>query len=628
MNVVILSFLQVSFSLGHPFAGGSGTQEDPYQIATPQQLTSISSDPGLRSKHFVLTADLDLDPSEPSGQVFSRSVIAFPDSRVFSGTFDGAGHVIRNLAICSTDENCGLFERLGTYGIVCNLKLEAVNVIGYARVAGLVGTNYGTISNCHVTGTVNGYKRNAGGLVGENWGTVERCSFSGMVSFFGTAEEDFLLESHSFGGLIGTSRGLVVGCLTAVNVEGVTRAGGLVGNNSGVIKDCYSSGLVGGWDEVGGLIGFQSGTVWTSYSSCSVAVGNWADTRAGGLVGYNASLSGSSPADRTEEPSRPFQAATSSYFLSEVDGGGPDNGIGTALTYAQMQQKENFTGFDFWDDKDDGPRDHWFMPTGSPPVLVWQTDMTGLVAVPQVKGMTIDQARGLLETAGFSVSIDPQGDYDRAIPPGYVLGTSPAQFAKPAGKIALILSKGPYDWSTNPGDGTSQRPYQISTPGQLESLLDHPELYDRHFIQTADIDMAGRQYSTALIAPDTNDLAPGFQGTPFAGSFDGNGFKIIGLAIRTRARTHLGAFGFIGKDGIIIRLCLINALIIGDYLSDYMGTVAGCNSGTIESCVSVLGWVVGGPGGRSAYVGPLIGQNLGTTKDCQQLGVQLIPCYE
>ena len=51
------------------FAGGTGEPNDPYQIATAEQLTSIGSDPNLLDKHFVLVADIDLDPNLPGGRI-------------------------------------------------------------------------------------------------------------------------------------------------------------------------------------------------------------------------------------------------------------------------------------------------------------------------------------------------------------------------------------------------------------------------------------------------------------------------------------------------------------------------------------------------------------------------------
>lgn len=47
---------------GVEFAGGTGEPDDPYQIATASQLLSLGSDPNLRSRHFILVADIDMEP--------------------------------------------------------------------------------------------------------------------------------------------------------------------------------------------------------------------------------------------------------------------------------------------------------------------------------------------------------------------------------------------------------------------------------------------------------------------------------------------------------------------------------------------------------------------------------------
>jgi len=64
-----------SASYAYTFAGGTGEPNVPFQIATAEQLCSIGSDPNLLDKHYVLTADIDLDPNLPGGKVFSRRLL-------------------------------------------------------------------------------------------------------------------------------------------------------------------------------------------------------------------------------------------------------------------------------------------------------------------------------------------------------------------------------------------------------------------------------------------------------------------------------------------------------------------------------------------------------------------------
>ena len=76
------------------YAGGSGTAEDPYQIAEPNQLQALGANFLDWNKHFVLTADIDLAyfDGQDGRPVFNR--IGIDQDHPFNGTFDGQGHAI------------------------------------------------------------------------------------------------------------------------------------------------------------------------------------------------------------------------------------------------------------------------------------------------------------------------------------------------------------------------------------------------------------------------------------------------------------------------------------------------------------------------------------------------------
>ena len=91
----------VSIPAEAKYSGGSGTPEDPYQIATAEDLIALSEETNDYDKHFVLTADIDLDPNLPGRKVFEKAVIA-PDTddteywfrgTRFKGVFDDNGIV-------------------------------------------------------------------------------------------------------------------------------------------------------------------------------------------------------------------------------------------------------------------------------------------------------------------------------------------------------------------------------------------------------------------------------------------------------------------------------------------------------------------------------------------------------
>jgi len=89
------------------YSGGSGTADDPYQIATAADLIALGQTPNDYDKHFILTADVDLDPKLPGCKTFQKAVIAS-----FGGTFAGNGHTISHLTITGT--HYLVLQRYGT----------------------------------------------------------------------------------------------------------------------------------------------------------------------------------------------------------------------------------------------------------------------------------------------------------------------------------------------------------------------------------------------------------------------------------------------------------------------------------------------------------------------------------
>ena len=273
------------------FAGGTGTAEDPYQIANGAELaylaSSVNSGESYEEKNFVLTANIDLNglPWTPIANSFSDALLGGSDYRVFAGNFDGNGYTISNVSIGSEAAplEADVFGFFGaTEGKISNLNLHTVSIHGIAKVAsigavvgfagGLVGSSGGSIENCHVTGLTmdmsapsNVYAAAywVGGLVGALDGTqlINECSVSG-----GITEK---AGKGSIGGLIGElgkaakitySRSNVT-----VNVKADSRCGanvgGFIGKGNGktdaetIIRNCYATGNVTGGAYTGGFAG-------------------------------------------------------------------------------------------------------------------------------------------------------------------------------------------------------------------------------------------------------------------------------------------------------------------------------------------------------------------------------------
>lgn len=126
------------------FAGGTGTAEDPYQIANGAQLaylaSSVNSGESYEEKNFVLTANIDLSglPWTPIANSFSDALLGGSDYRVFAGNFDGNGYTISNVSIGSEAAplEADVFGFFGaTEGKISNLNLDTVSIHGIAKVA-------------------------------------------------------------------------------------------------------------------------------------------------------------------------------------------------------------------------------------------------------------------------------------------------------------------------------------------------------------------------------------------------------------------------------------------------------------------------------------------------------------
>ena len=248
LALIVLSML--STSVFAQFAGGSGTENDPWQIATADHLNNLRNYLGSvhHDKFFIQTADIDLGvPPYSEGEGWEP--IGQEDWQThFQGNYDGAGHKISGLYIDRPDENFqALFGVMR--GSVRDLELEDVNVTGGTNVGALVGEadGAGGISGCHSSGYVEGYST-VGGLVGlANYSQIIDCHSSATV----------MGQLHTGGLLGGIEGGKLLNCYSSSTVWGMENTGGLIGTvlNDADISHCHSSGEVTGEYKTGGFAG-------------------------------------------------------------------------------------------------------------------------------------------------------------------------------------------------------------------------------------------------------------------------------------------------------------------------------------------------------------------------------------
>ena len=280
------------------FAGGSGTEEDPYLISTVAHLDNVRN---YLDKHFKLTANLDL--SVYGGEEGWEPIGTGTDP--FTGYFDGDGHTISNLFIDRiTEPRIGLFGYTGDTADIRDISLEDVRVTGDFYVGGLVGWNEGVIASAWVTGDVTG-RSETGGLVGVNHGLITESWVEGTVTD---------VWGGDIGGLVAENYDRISNCHADAVVSSVSSfAGGLAGSNYGIINTSYAAGSVEGSSYVGGLVGLNSeGSIDTCYATGDAnGTEDWINyTFVGGLVGLNRGSISNSYA-REMHPARKISGAWS-----------------------------------------------------------------------------------------------------------------------------------------------------------------------------------------------------------------------------------------------------------------------------------------------------------------------------
>ena len=179
------------------FAGGGGTEENPYLIEEPEHLRNMEMFPAA---HYRLQNDVVLSAASGGSSAFSP---LFDEETMFGGVLDGNGFAIENLSIENKETfYTGLFARVGESGIVKNLTLKD---------ATLSGTNY------------------VGSIAGYALGKIINCSVSGTITYLAGNEYNVFL-----GGIAGWAENDLNGCsaqvtVTAAETEGETYAGGIAG---------------------------------------------------------------------------------------------------------------------------------------------------------------------------------------------------------------------------------------------------------------------------------------------------------------------------------------------------------------------------------------------------------------
>lgn len=264
------------------FAGGTGTEEDPYQIATADQLALMAAQinqaqlsknwdevEAATSASYVLTADIDMNDVtdfdswtqqapeylwQPIGMMYDYTL---PDGEeaetlsFFTGHFDGQGHTIRGLYIISAYYNTDASNQpyYGLFGNVVDGVVENVTVtdslyhlltpVSLHPAGGIVSHLGGRLENC--TSDVDIVAQagmGIGGVAGDlSGGELRGCTFTGSIRAEG--------KVYYAGGVVATGGGgTVAQCRAAGTLDFAQPSALTLGGVAGEVTDVVGSALL------------------------------------------------------------------------------------------------------------------------------------------------------------------------------------------------------------------------------------------------------------------------------------------------------------------------------------------------------------------------------------------------
>ncbi|MFW5556157.1 MAG: hypothetical protein ACOCN3_14525, partial [Roseburia inulinivorans] len=265
------------------FAGGSGTETDPYRIEDGAQLAKIAKDVEngtvYKDAYFRLENNIDLSEHRWNPIGVYKWYADITENKTFAGFLDGNGKTIKGLIVDERiDKNrAGLFGNIrDNAGAATNVGVKDLNIVD----ARIYATNDGMESNSSAI---------LAGFVMANSGHTIRFD---NISVSGTIVNTKVNNPMMSGGLIGEAyRVTADSCRADVTIEDGDNIGGFVGMDDGsAYTNCKVTGKVTGLWSIGGFVGYAlktDPTTMSTYDTCVAEVDVIAsDWRAGGFAGY------------------------------------------------------------------------------------------------------------------------------------------------------------------------------------------------------------------------------------------------------------------------------------------------------------------------------------------------------
>ena len=252
-------------SVAEGYAGGTGAEEDPYQISNGAELRYFAENARYTGakKYYELTADIylnditnysDWDDSKISSTLNKWTSMGYykswQDCNPFQENFNGNGYTIYGLYINedTQGQGTGLFGAIGYGAVVKNLNISSAYIIGKNRVGGIAGVTCGNVDiiNTHFNGIITTADANRNQT--NVWGNTHNY-LGGLLGYFeGNTTDSININS----------------CTTAGEIRAQYMAGGFIGASSTTLTININN----------------------SSSTMNIGYGSWASIRLGGFIGF------------------------------------------------------------------------------------------------------------------------------------------------------------------------------------------------------------------------------------------------------------------------------------------------------------------------------------------------------
>lgn len=519
------------------FAGGKGTEADPYIISNQSQLQnfakSVNNGESYSSQYIKLSGDIDM-----------ASVLWKPigdETNAFGGFFDGNGKIVSNISIGKTDEYAAnniaaFFGKLNDNSSIKNLNLKNIKIYSKANV----GSKAYAATIVAITGKNN---------------TIDKCTVDN-ADIFVKSEDGQFVYTGGIAAYVDQSSVITNSSIVAnINAKSgnTIYSGGISGlsGNKTLIMNNHSKGeidieiLSGGKTTAtavsGGILGMASGVVYNCYSEMDIKAVN--------------------------------SVTSSKINKGAITAWSGGNGCVLNSCYnsgiADVEPVIIFpTGSTFYEGVVDTKT-----KTNTDIIDILHNNLSSS-SIEAAKKLIKDKAPS--KDFAFEINLVDKMFYDWTDTSSNI-------------EISDVLWKEKFNPSDifASGEGTPINPFVIETEDQLRKFavsLSNENTYDGKFIKlNNDIDVSSKIW----IPIGEGEYA-------FCGNFDGNNHSIKNLFIKSENNTpyvanadmYFGFFGVIGKNGIVKNTLLENVDInVTRKSSAVVGGICGLSdNGIIDSC--------------------------------------------